>query len=158
MNIKDIIIKLFFEEHLKQKDIANIIKKSPQYVSEVLKNHSDTKDEKNIRHEQSLERKKEYNKKYYETYNRPKKCSNDKAEYDALQARLDLDSQELSAPRHNLSNDQLVYQNLGAYKTNKKGNLVLDKNLNATIDMPKYLNRHKQIPSQKMKHRVCMER
>lgn len=72
MNTKYIIIKLFFEEHLKQKDIANIIKKSPQYVSEVLKNHSDTKDEKNIRHEQSLERKKEYNKKYYETYNRPK--------------------------------------------------------------------------------------
>lgn len=54
MNTKYIIIKLFFEEHLKQKDIANIIKKSPQYVSEVLKNHSDTKDEKNIRHEQSL--------------------------------------------------------------------------------------------------------
>lgn len=152
------IERLFFEEHLKQKEIAKIIDVSPQYVSQVLKNNPKTKEEKDLKHEQSVERKKAYNRDYYKNYERPKKENTDKQEFEALQTQLAQDAKMLSAPSHSISNEQLVYCNLGAYTRNKNGNLVLDKTINATADMPKSFNRHRIVPSQKTKYRVCMER
>ena len=53
MTEQELIFKLYFEEHLKQKEIATIINKSSTHVSDVLKRNPKTKDEKIKRHEQS---------------------------------------------------------------------------------------------------------
>ncbi len=53
MTEEELIFKLFFEKHLKQKEIATIIKKSATHVSNVLKTNPKAKEEKKLRHEQS---------------------------------------------------------------------------------------------------------
>ena len=61
-DVKQEILKLYYEEHKRPVDIAPIINKSPQYVSKVLKGHPKYEEEKQIRskikHNNYLERKK----------------------------------------------------------------------------------------------------
>ena len=116
------------------------------------------KNEKEKRHQETIQRNKKYYQNYNKSYTRPKKENNAKEDYERMQAQLYQDTLELSAPRTQMSNRQMVYSNLGAYHTNKNGNLTLDKNITATSDMPRNLNRNVKVPTQKYKHRVCMER
>ncbi len=57
-DIKQEIIKLYYEEHKRTVDIAPIINKSPQYVSKVAKKDIRYESEKEYRHNKSLEKKK----------------------------------------------------------------------------------------------------
>ena len=157
MNKKELVIELYYNKHLKQNRIAEVVETSPAYVSQVLST-TDKTQEKEQRHQQSLENKKNYNKQYWETYERPIYANNDKEEYDAMKDRLSRDSYYLST-KTEMSDQELVYNNLGAYHTDKNGNLKLDKSLKPTSDMPKFLNRNNvKLPTQKYKHKVCMER
>lgn len=154
MTEQELIFKLFFEEHLKQKEIATIINKSATHVSDVLKTNPKTKEEKDLRHMQSQEQKKAYNKKYYETYNRTKKDDNS---YQELQAQLAKDSNELSyTSGYNMSDYDYAKWNPSAYTRNSKGNLALVKGLKVGSDVPKLINMNIKIPTQKFKNRCCM--
>lgn len=156
MTEQELIFKLFFEEHLKQKEIATIINKSATHVSDVLKTNPKTKEEKELRSKQSKERKKEYNKIYYETYNRPKKDDNS---YQVLQAQLTQDTNELSyTSGYNMSDYDYAKWNPSAYKRNSKGNLSLVKGLKVGNDIPKSINMNIAIPTQKYKQRCCFAR
>ena len=73
------ILKMYFEEHMKQKDIAEIFKVSSEYVSKVIRNDDRYQEEKQRRHQEAKLRKAKYNKKYLETYER-KKDKSDKEE------------------------------------------------------------------------------
>lgn len=57
MNLIEKIKKFYYEDHLKQKEIAKIVGKTPSYISQVL-SKTDKSKEKEQRHQQSLDRKK----------------------------------------------------------------------------------------------------
>lgn len=156
MDLISEIKKLYFEKHLKQKDISDIVGVSPAYVSQVL-SKTDKTEEKMKRHQNSVNKKKAYNNSYWKSYIRPKKDTSDKDSYEVLQAQLDKDSKILSTPS-NISNEQLVYSNLGAYSVDKNGNLKINKSLNPTSDMLKIFNRNIKVPPQKQKHIINMVR
>lgn len=156
MTEQELIFKLFFEEHLKQKEIATIIKKSATHVSNVLKTNPKTKEEKKLRTNQSKERKKQYNKEYYETYNRPKKDDNS---YQELQAQLAQDSSELSyTSGYTMSDYDYAKWNSSAYTRNSNGNLTLVKGLKVGADVPKLVNMNIKIPTQKYRQKCCFAR
>ena len=139
MTVKECILKLYTEEHLKQKDIADIIKKSKQYVSEVLRNEPRALVEKENRKKESKKRKKEYNKKYFETYIRKAKrnANEEREEYYKLLAIINKDNEKLSTKKE-MSDLEFVKWNRSAYDyaSNSSG-LVLKKEINATYDVPK---------------------
>ena len=89
------ILKMYFEEHMKQKDIAEFFKVSSEYVSKVVRNDDRYPEEKQRRHQEAKLRKAKYNKEYLETYER-KKDKSDKEDYEKLQALLDSDARQMS--------------------------------------------------------------
>ena len=93
------ILKKYFEEHMKQKDIAEFFKVSREYISKVVRKEARYQEEKQKRHQEAKARKARYNKEYLETYERNKEKS-DKEDYDKLQALLDSDARQMS--RHSL--------------------------------------------------------
>ena len=57
-NIFPDILKMYFEEHMKQKDIAEILNVTAQYISKVVAKDDRYVDEKSLRHKESKKRKK----------------------------------------------------------------------------------------------------
>ncbi len=93
--MKKDILKMYFEEHMKQKDIAEILNVTAQYISKVVAKDNRYLDEKSSRHKESQKRKAEYNKEYYSTYER-KYDKSYKEDYDKLRALLDSDARQMS--------------------------------------------------------------
>lgn len=136
---EEYILKLFTEEHLKQKEIAVIIKKSEQHVSDVLKHEPKAIDEKTKRSLESKEKKKAYNRRYYETYVRKSKskANEEREEYQKLLATIDKDNKKLSTKKE-MSDLAFTEWNRSVYGySNKTSGLVLKKEKNATCDVPK---------------------
>ena len=73
MSNKDKILDLFYNKHLKQKEIANIVGTSTQYVSKVVRADKRNKEEKECRKQTNSEKRKLYMQNYFKTYNRSKK-------------------------------------------------------------------------------------
>jgi len=51
--VKEDILKMYFEEHMKQKDIADILNVTAQYISKVVAKDNRYLDEKSLRHKES---------------------------------------------------------------------------------------------------------
>ena len=68
MNKKEKILKMYYEEHQKQKDIATRIKVTQSYVSQVIKDDERYNTNKVVKHKLSMIKKANYNKEYYKTY------------------------------------------------------------------------------------------
>lgn len=135
---KEEIKRLYFEEHLSQVKIAEIFKVSKQAINKVIKKDSRLAEEKEYRHNLSIENKKNYNNEYSKTYKRKK--STDTEEYYAMQAQLNEDSKILSA--HNEMNDEAFAQsNSSIYKYDSKGNKVLIDSIKSKItnDVPTFI-------------------
>lgn len=54
------ILKMYFEEHMKQKDIADYFKVSAEYISKVVRNDVRYQEEKQRRHQEAKLRKAKY--------------------------------------------------------------------------------------------------
>lgn len=134
------ILKMYFEEHMKQKDIADYFKVSAEYVSKVVRNDDRYQEEKQRRHQEAKARKARYNKEYLETYER-KKDKSDKEDYDKLQALLDSDARQMSRHSFGISTDSFVKSNISAYKQDKNGNLILDDKIKTSYALPKKYKR-----------------
>lgn len=134
------ILKMYFEEHMKQKDIADYFKVSAEYISKVVRNDVRYQEEKQRRHQEAKLRKAKYNKKYLETYER-KKDKSDKEDYDKLQALLDSDSRQMSRHSFGISTDAFVRSNISAYKQDKDGNLILDDKIKTSYALPKKIQK-----------------
>lgn len=135
--IKEKIINLYYEGHMRPVDIAPIIEKSPQYVSKVVKKDSRYMVEKEYRHIQSLKKKKEYNREYYKTYIRDSKEREERELYYALLAMINRDNEILST-KTEMSDIDFAKWNRSIYEYAKKSsNLVLKKGINVTFDVPK---------------------
>ena len=154
MNKKDEILKLYYEEHLKQQDIATRIKVTQSYVSQVIKDDERYNTNKVVKHKLSMIKKANYNKEYYKTYKRPKKEDNS---YQEMQARLEKDIAELSYYHsYNMSDYDFVKCNSSAYHRNSKGNLSLVNGLTVGFDVPRTVNMNIKVPTQRYKHRFCI--
>lgn len=154
MNKKEKILKMYYEEHQKQKDIAKAVDVSQSYVSQVIKTDERYNTHKETKHTISMIKKANYNKKYYKTYKRPKK---DDTSYQELQAQLAKDIAELSYQgKYNISDYDFVKWNASSYRRNKKGNLSLVTGLTAGFDVPRTVNMNIKVPTQKYKHKYCM--
>ena len=135
MNKKEIILKLYFEEHKTQEQIAKEVSVTQPYVSQVVKSDPRLKKKKEDSTQESKQKKKAYNKDYWQHYKRKK--SNDMQEYEQLKATLDKDAQELSYNK-GISDYAFAKWNRGMYNYDKNSSdLVLKKNITVSIDVPK---------------------
>ena len=150
MTNKDKILDLYYNEHLKQKEIADIVGTSTQYVSKVVRADKRNKEEKEKRKTENSENRKVYIQEYFKTYNRPKKDDNS---YEQMVAQQIQDSLELSFSSNIISDYAFAKWNSSAYHTNSKGNLVLNRNLKVGFDVPKSINMNIKVPTQKYKNR-----
>ena len=154
-NKKEEIAKLYYEDNLTQKEIAGKLGITQGYVSQVIKEDERYTIHKKEKHQKSLEKKANYNKEYYKSYERPKK--NDDS-YKQLQAQLDKDTAELSSAGGYISDSDYAKWNPNAYEVDKNGNLKLVKGLKTSLDVPKTINRKRKIPTQKFKKKYCHSR
>ena len=139
MTEEEYILKLFTVDKLKQKEIAVIINKSAQHVSDVLKFEPKAIEEKKRRSFESKEKKKAYNRRYHETYIRKSKskANEEREEYQKLLATIDNDNEKLSTKKE-MSDLAFAEWNRSAYGySNNTSGLVLKKEINATCDVPK---------------------
>ena len=146
---KEKILDLFFNEHLKQVDIAEMLDISKQYVSKIVKADSKYEKAKENKLKQNAIKRKEYLKEYFKTYQRSK-CEDNS--YENLKAQLNQDSFELSY-FSDISDYAFAKWNISAYHRNKKGNLVLNKDLKVGFNVPKTINMNIPVPTQKYKHK-----
>lgn len=154
MNTKEQILDLYYNEHLKQNEIAKIVGKSCPYVSKVVKADNRNKQEKDSRKKTNAENRKVYLKEYFKTYDRPKKDDNS---YEQMVAQQKQDAIELSYSSNTMS-DYAFAKWSSIYHTNNKGNLVIDRKLNVGFDVPKTINMNIKVPTQKYKHVCCFSR
>ena len=152
MSNKEQILDLYYNEHLKQKEISDIVCTSTQYVSKVVQADKRNKAEKEYRKQTNSEKRKIYMQNYFKNYNRQKK---DDFEYQQMVTQLEQDIQELSFKNNNISDYAFAKWNSSAYHRNSKGNLVLNKNLNVGFDTPKTINMNIKVPTQKYKNFYC---
>ena len=149
MNTKEQILDLYYNEHLKQNEIAKVVGKSCPYVSKVVKTDDRNKQEKENRKKTNAENRKVYLQEYFKTYDRPKKDDNS---YEQMIAQQKQDAMELSYSNNNLS-DYAFAKWSSIYHTNSKGNLVIDRKLKVGFDVPKSINMNIKVPTQKYKNR-----
>lgn len=154
-NKKEEIVKLYYEDNLTQKEITGKLGITQGYVSQIIKEDKRYITHKKEKHKKSLEKKANYNKEYYKTYERPKKDDNS---YKQLQTQLDKDTAELSSSCGYISDFDFAKWNPNAYKVDKNGNLKLVKGLKVSIDVPKIVNRKRKVPTQKFKKKYCHSR
>ncbi len=154
-NKKEEIAKLYYEDNLTQKEIAEKLGITQGYVSQVIKEDERYTTHKKEKHQKSLEKKAIYNKEYYKTYERPKK---DDDSYKQLQTQLDKDTAELSSAGGYISNYDYAKWNPNAYEGDKNGDLKLVKGLKVGADVPKKVNMKRKIPTQKYKKKYCHSR
>ena len=152
MSNKEQILNLYYNEHLKQKEIADIVGTSTQYVSKVVRADSRINQEKECRKQTNSEKRKIYMQNYFKNYDRPKK---EDLAYQQMIALLEQDILELSFKNNNISDYAFAKWNSSAYHTNSKGNLVLNRNLKVGFDVPKSINMNIKIPTQKYKKKYC---
>lgn len=152
MSNKEQILNLYYNKHLKQKEIADIVGTSTQYVSKVVRADSRINQEKECRKQTNSEKRKIYMQNYFKTYNRPKK---EDLAYQQMIAQLEQDILELSFSNNIISDYAYAKWNSSTYHTNSKGNLVLNRNLKVGFDVPKTINMNIKVPTQKYKHKYC---
>lgn len=150
MENRENILDLYFNKHLKQKEIATIVGVSKQYVSKVIKADSRYSEEKQTRKDENAIKRKDYLKEYYKNYDRPKKEDNS---YEQLQALLYQDSLELSYSSSNINDYAFAKYNLSIYHRDKNGNLKLNKGIKVGNDVSKTINMNIPVPTQKYKYR-----
>ena len=150
MENRENILDLYFNKHLKQKEIATIVGVSKQYVSKVIKADSRYSEEKQTRKDENAIKRKDYLKEYYKNYDKPKIEDNS---YEQLQALLYQDSLELSYSSSNINDYAFAKYNSSIYHRDKNGNLKLNKGIKVGNDVPKTINMNIPIPTQKYKYR-----
>ena len=145
--VKQEIIRLYYEEHKRPSEIAPIIKKTPQYVSKIVTKDKRYKKEKQYKKQQSLERKKAYNREYSKSYVRNAKEKEDREEDYKLLARIDKDNKVLST-KTEMSDVDFAKWNRSIYDyANNSSNLVVKKDINVTFDVPKIVRNVVQASS-----------
>ena len=155
LNNQENILDLYYNKHLKQKDIANIVGVSKQYVSKIVNSDSRCKKEKQLRKDKNAITRKDYMKEYFKNYVRLKKEDNS---YEQLKALQYQDSLELSYFNGYMNDYAFAKYNSSIYHRDKNGNLRLNKGINVCNDVPKIINMNIPITTQKYKNFYCFSK
>ena len=138
MDKKEQILDLYFNKHLKQKDISEFVNATQQYISKIIKTDERYEKEKASRKTTNAEKRKITQAEYQKNYIRK---NHNKLEYEQLLAVLTQDAIELSYDAHPLSNYACKKANSSIYRFNKKKNqYVMKKDINASIDLPRRIS------------------
>ena len=138
MDKKEQILDLYYNEHLKQAEIAEISNASQQYISKIIKKDKRYEDERSSRKSINAERRKvaqaEYQKKYV------RKKEKDTA-YAHLLEQQRQDSLELSYNPHPLSDYAFKKANSSIYTYDGiKNQFVMIKGIKAGFNAPKRIS------------------
>lgn len=134
--LKETIIKLFYTEHLKVKEIAERENITSAYITKVIKQDNRYIQEKEYRKTISRERRKIAQNKFGKNKREKRKIEDN---YSSVQAQHEQASRELSKSKH-LSNESFRKWNFSAYKYNpSKKRYEFDERLGRAADVPKYI-------------------
>ena len=148
---KNYILDKYYNEHEKPTIIAKELKVNPSYITKIIKADTRYIQEKEYRSQISKENhriaKKEWirNKRQNEA---------DKQLYEFVKQQHIDASKELSYSSE-MSDLAYIRWNSSAYHRNSKGNLIIDRKLKVSSDVPKSINMNIKIPPQKYKKKYC---
>ena len=133
---KEQIIKNFFNEHLKVKDIAERMNVSSSYVTRIIKQDKRYSEEKEYRYNKSKEKRK-LDQNNFIKHKREQKMIADNYAFVQEQHRQAV--LELSKSKH-LSDESYRKWNISAYRYNpSKHRYEFDERLGRSADVPKYI-------------------
>ena len=133
---KEQIIKYFFNEHLKVKDIAERMNVSSSYVTRIIKQDKRYSEEKEYRYNKSKEKRK-LDQNNFIKHKREQKMIDDNYAFVQEQHRQAV--LELSKSKH-LSDESYRKWNISAYRYNpSKHRYEFDEKLGRAADVPKYI-------------------
>ena len=135
-NSKELIIKYFFNEHLKVKEIAEMIHTSSSYITKIIKQDERYSKEKEYRSNKSKKKRKQDQNKFIKHKREQKRIDDNFAFVEEQRRQASL---ELSRSKH-LSNESYRKWNSSAYKYNpSKHRYEFDEKLGRSADVPKYI-------------------
>lgn len=135
-NKKDMIIELFFEQHLKVNEISKNIGTSSAYITKIIKQDSRYMKEKQSRKDISKEHRKIAQNSFMKNKREQKKIDD---QYSIVQAQHKQDAMELSKRGH-MNNQTYRKWNSSAYNYNpSKHRYEFDEKLGRAADVPKYV-------------------
>lgn len=136
MNNEEKILDLYYNKHLKQKDIAVLIGVSKQYVSKIVNKDTRNDKEKKNRKDNNNVKRKDYMKEYFKNYIRNAKEKENMQEYYNLLAIINRDNEILST-KSEMSDIAFAEWNRSIYDYAEKTiDLVVKKDVNVTFDVP----------------------
>ncbi|MCI9274782.1 MAG: hypothetical protein HFJ24_01780 [Clostridia bacterium] len=126
------ITRLFYDEHLRQTDIAKQIGVGKSYITKIIQKDERYIEEKEYRANQSKERHKVCKRNYIN-----KRRQADKQEYQAMIIQINKDNEYLSTKKK-LSDEAFSNWNRGMFDYDKKSSdLILKNGINVGFDVPR---------------------
>ena len=133
---KDEIIKSFYIDHLKVKEIAEKFDTSSAYITKIIKQDTRYIEEKQLRKSISKSNRRIAQNKFIKEKREYQRIEDN---YSSVQAQHIQASRELSKSKH-LSNESFRKWNYSAYKYNpSKKRYEFDERLGRAADVPKYV-------------------
>lgn len=138
MDKKEQILDLYFNEHLKQIEIAEKVNASQQYISKIIKKDERYENEKSSRKSKNAEKRKIAQVEYQKNYVRKKEKD---IAYEQLLEQQSQDAIELSYNPHPLSDYAFKKANSSIYTYNSvKNEFVMIKGIKAGFNAPKRIS------------------
>lgn len=133
---KENIINLFYNEHLKTKEIAEKLHVSSSYVTKIIKQDDRYIQEKNFRKKESKNNRKIAQNKFIKKKREKQRLEDN---YSYVQSQHEQATRELSKSSH-LSNESYRKWNISAYNYNpSKQRYEFNDKLGRSADVPKYI-------------------
>ena len=133
---KNIIIELFFEQHLKVNEIAKNIETSSAYITKIIKQDSRYLEEKQTRQEVSKLNRKIAQNNFMKNKREQKRIDD---QYSIVQAQHKQDAMELSKRGH-MNNQTFRKWNSSAYDYNTRSSgYEFNEKFGRASDVPKYV-------------------
>lgn len=133
---KEKIIELFYIEHLKVKEISEIVNTSSAYITKIIKQDTRYLQEKEYRKNISKQKRKIDQNNFIKKKREQQRFEDN---YATVQAQHEQATRELSKSKH-LSDENYRKWNYSAYKYNpSKRRYEFDETLGRAADVPKYI-------------------
>lgn len=133
---KEKIIELFYIEHLKVKEISEIVNTSSAYITRIIKQDARYLQEKEYRKNISKQKRKIDQNNFIKKKREQQRFEDN---YSIVQAQHEQATRELSKSKH-LSDENYRKWNYSAYKYNpSKRRYEFDETLGRAADVPKYI-------------------
>ena len=148
---KSYILDKYYNEHEKPTIIAKELNVNPSYITKIIKADTRYIQEKEYRTQISKENRKIAKREWIKN-----KMQNeaDKQLYEFVKQQHIEASKELSYSSE-MSDLAYIKWNSSAYHRNSKCNLIIDRRLKVSSDVPKSINMNIKIPTQKYKKKYC---